>query len=158
MAQSSRPMVAREGRTNQRYGANGERLVAGIVPLTADKNYVLLIGSTRRGGWVLPKGGWELDEASPQEAATREAWEEGGIVCKVNYDLGMVEEKRKPQQMSAEAPRASYHFFEATIERLEAQWPEMQRARQYMSFAQASAALADRPELLDALQRSTMIR
>ena len=140
------------------YSASGERLVTGIVPLSADKYYVLLIGSSRRGDWVLPKGGWELDEDTAQDAAVREAWEEGGLICRVTYDLGMIPEYRQPQQITTDAPRAAYHFFEGTVEKLEDRWPEMHRRRQWMTFAQAEVALADRPELLDALRRSTMRR
>lgn len=172
------PMQSRTGRTNQRtcpptspragtltltlfpgYGAQGERLVAGIVPLSSDKYYVLLIQSTRRGGWVLPKGGWETDEATAQDAAKREAWEEAGIIVKVNYDLGLVPERRRPDQLTAQAPKASYHFFEATVEKQEAQWPEMhKRSRQWFTYQQARQALTERPELLDALDRCTMHR
>ena len=129
------------------------------MPLSADKYYVLLVQSTRRGGWVLPKGGWETDESTAQEAACREAWEEAGVVVKVNYDLGIIPEKRKADQISTTAPKASYHFFEAIVERQEAQWPEMnKRARTWMTFKQAEQALAERPELLDALKKCTMHR
>lgn len=141
------------------YGSQGERLVAGVVPLSTDKYYVLLIQSTRRGGWVLPKGGWELDEATAQDAAKREAWEEAGIICKISYDLGMISEKRRADQLTTTAPKASYHFFEAVVEKQEAQWPEMhKRSRQWFTYTQAREALAPRPELLDALDRSTMHR
>ncbi|KAF2005122.1 hypothetical protein P154DRAFT_353379 [Amniculicola lignicola CBS 123094] len=153
------PMESRTGRTNQRYGSQGERLVAGIVPLSADKFYVLLIQSARRGGWVLPKGGWETDEATAQDAAKREAWEEAGIICKISYDLGLIPERRKADQITTQAPKASYHFFEAIVEKQETNWPEMhKRSRQWMTYTQAKAALADRPELLDALDRCTMNR
>ena len=141
------------------YGSQGERLVAGVVPLSADKYYVLLIQSTRRGGWVLPKGGWETDEATAQDAAKREAWEEAGIVCKISYDLGMISEKRKADQLTTTAPKASYHFFEAVVEKQETQWPEMhKRSMQWFTYTQAREALAPRPELLDALDRCTMHR
>jgi len=141
------------------YGPNGERLVAGIVPLSADKRQVLLISSTKRSAWVLPKGGWECDEATEQDAACREAWEEAGIVVKINYDLGTIDEKRRPDQLTAEAPKAAYRFFEATVERLEEKWPEMlKRKRMWMSYAQAAHALQDRPELLTALNRCTMVK
>lgn len=152
-------MQSRTGRVNQRYGAQGERLVAGVVPLSTDKYYVLLIQSTRRGGWVLPKGGWELDEPTIQDAAKREAWEEAGILCNITYDLGLVPERRKPDQLTTQAPKASYHFFEATVEKQEAQWPEMhKRERHWFSYKDARQALASRPELLDALDRCTMHR
>lgn len=141
------------------YGAQGERLVAGIVPLSADKYYVLLIQSARRGGWVLPKGGWETDEATAQDAAKREAWEEAGITCKITYDLGLIPERRKAEQLSATAPRASYQFYEAVVEAQHSQWPEMnKRSRQWMTYSQATQALKDRPELLEALSRCTMHR
>ncbi|KAF1989083.1 hypothetical protein K402DRAFT_327504 [Aulographum hederae CBS 113979] len=159
MASSSRSMQSRVGRDNQRYGTQGERLVAGVVPLSDDKFYVLLIQSTRRGGWVLPKGGWETDEATAQDAAVREAWEEAGIICRVTYDLGEIPEYRKASQLSATAPKAKYHFYEATVERMESQWPEAhKRSRQWFNYKDASVALADRPELLEALNRCTMHR
>jgi len=158
MAQQ-RGMISRTGRDKQRYGSQGERLVAGIVPLSEDKYYVLLIQSTNRSHWVLPKGGWETDEATAQEAAQREAWEEAGIVCNIKYDLGVISEQRSAAQLTAQAPKASYHFFEGIVERQEAQWPEMhKRTRTWMTFKQAETALKDRPELLEALRRCTMNR
>src|ERR1700712_2450262 len=75
------------------YSESGDRLVAGVVPLNEAKTHVLLIQSTRRNAWVLPKGGWENDEECT-EAAQREAWEEAGIVCTVDYDLGQITETR----------------------------------------------------------------
>lgn len=141
------------------YGAQGERLVAGVVPLSVDRTKVLLIQSTRRGGWVIPKGGWEMDEGTAQDAACREAWEEAGIICRVQYDLGMIPESRDPSQTTAEAPKALYQFFEVTVEKEEAEWPEMhKRARQWLSYAEAATALKNRPELLEALNRSTILR
>jgi diphosphoinositol-polyphosphate diphosphatase len=128
------------------------------VPLSEDKYYVLLVQSTRRGHWVIPKGGWETDE-TVEEAAKREAWEEAGIVCKINYDLGIIVDQRRSDQLTSQAPKASYHFYEATVEKQEAQWPEMnKRTRMWMTFSQAEAALKDRPELLEALKRCTMHR
>jgi diphosphoinositol-polyphosphate diphosphatase len=85
------------------------------VPLSNDRKSVLLIQSMRRGGWVLPKGGWEVDE-TVQEAACREAWEEAGAVCKIHSDLGKIPEKRKPDQLTEKAPKAAYHFFEAVVD------------------------------------------
>jgi len=87
------------------------------------------------------------------------AWEEAGIIVKITYDLGLIPERRRPDQLTAQAPKAAYHFFEGTVEKQESQWPEMhKRTRQWMSFSQATQALADRPELLDALNRCTMHR
>lgn len=138
------------------YNAKGERLVAGVVPLSKDKYYVLLIQSTRRKGWVLPKGGWETDEECIQ-AAEREAWEEAGITINVDYDLGDIPETRAPKAGAKD--KCLYHFYEATVLGTEDVWPEAhKRERQWMTYAQAYEALATRPELLEALNRCTMNR
>lgn len=133
--------------------------MAGVVPLSADKSKVLLIQSTRRTGWVLPKGGWETDESTAQEAAKREAWEEAGVVCSIQRDLGIIPEMRPAHQLSSAAPKASYQFYEVSVEKEESQWPEMhKRGRQWMGYTQAKQALATRPELLEALDRSSIKR
>ncbi|KAH8175490.1 NUDIX domain-containing protein [Sarocladium implicatum] len=153
---SSRSMQSRTGRNKQRYDSKGERLVAGVVALTADLNYVLLTQSTRRKGWVLPKGGWETDETCP-EAAAREAWEEAGIAVQIDYDLGQIDEKR--QSKSAAKERASYNFYQATVTAEYDEWPEQdKRNRQWFTFTGAWEALDGRPELQEALNRSTMNR
>jgi diphosphoinositol-polyphosphate diphosphatase len=145
------------------YNAKGERLVAGVVPLTADKQFVMLIQSTRRKGWVLPKGGWEIDEECT-EAAAREAWEEAGILIQIDYDLGDINETRPPKKKSSsskdkESHKSLYRFYEATVTSEEAEWPEKdKRVRSWMTYVQAKEALKDRPELQTALDRSTMKR
>lgn len=130
--------------------------MAGVVPLTEDKRYVLMIQSTRRKGWVLPKGGWELDEECT-EAAEREAWEEAGIFIQIDFDLGEIPETRPPKNGSKD--KCLYRFYEVTVTRQEDQWPEAhKRERQWMTYSQAKDALAARPELLEALNRCTMHR
>lgn len=141
------------------YGVNGERLVAGVVPLSPDNTKVLLIQSARRGGWVLPKGGWELDEETAHQAACREAWEEAGVVCTVLKDLGMIPDMRDKSVINAKGHKVLYQFFEVRVDREETQWPESsKRKRQWLPYSQAATALATRPELLDALNRSTIKR
>jgi len=150
-------MQAREGRSKQRYGDLGERLVAGVVPLSQDRTKVLIIQSTKRKGWVLPKGGWETDERLAIDAAIREAWEEAGIVCRVNRDLGIIREVSRPPG-GGRTP-VLYHFFEVVVDKEEERWPEMEkRARLWVSYAQAEMALRERPELLEALRRSSVVR
>lgn len=125
------------------------------MPLSPDLKYVLLIQSTRRKGWVLPKGGWETDEAC-QEAAVREAWEEAGITIQVDYDLGVIEELRPPKLSK---DQSQYYFFQATVNSQYETWPEShKRERQWFTFSQAMEALSTRPELQEALNRSTIRR
>lgn len=122
----------------------------------------MLIQSSARKGWVLPKGGWETDEATQAEAACREAWEEAGIESKVEKDLGEIEEKRTEAQIrkyGAHAPRAAYRFYEVKVKEEKSNWPEKhKRDRQWMSYAKAKDSLRDRPELLEALERSSIKR
>ena len=133
--------------------------MAGVVPLSADKTQVLLIQSTRRGGWVLPKGGWELDEETASEAARREAWEEAGVICTVEADLGHIKDSRSTSQLTKDAPKASYQFFECIVKEEKPEWPEMsKRSREWFGYAQACQALAGRPELLEALKKSSIKR
>lgn len=126
---------------------------------------MMMIQSTRRKGWVLPKGGWETDEEC-HEAAAREAWEEAGIMVQIDYDLGDIRETspRKKQHSSPskdkkDKERALYRFYEVTVTSEEADWPEREkRERKWFTFAEASELLKERPELHTALERSTMKR
>lgn len=141
------------------YGEKGERLVAGVVPLSSDKSKVLLIQSSSQKGWVLPKGGWEKDEATPAKAAAREAWEEAGILVKDMKALGAILDKRPTSATTNNAPKAHYQFFEATVTEERDEWPEKaKRQRKWFTFAEATAHLEKRPELTEALNRSTCKR
>lgn len=135
--------------------------MAGVVPLSSDLQYVLLIQSDRRKGWVLPKGGWESDEECA-EAAAREAWEEAGIIIQIDYDLGDIIESRPPKSSSKSSKKrdkALYRFYQATVLSEETEWPEKnKRERRWMTFIDAWEALKERPELQEALNRSGMKR
>ena len=120
---------------------------------------MLLIESTRRGGWVLPKGGWETDEATAQDAAKREAWEEAGVIVSIARGLGTIPDRRPPAELTKHAPRALFHFFEAQVDREENEWPEKhKRGRKWMKYAEAQEALKARPELAEALERSSLVK
>lgn len=106
---------------------------------------------------MLPKGGWEIDEECT-EAAEREAWEEAGIVIRIDYDLGEIVETRPPKpSKEKDNSKAVFRFFQATVVREETDWPEKhKRERQWMTYRQARDALSNRPELQEALERSTI--
>jgi len=87
------PLPAREGRENQRYSDNGERLVAGCIPVRCDPARpgpagvrVLLVNSRGGKGLVFPKGGWETDE-DMHAAAKRETVEEAGVRGKLEEPM-----------------------------------------------------------------------
>lgn len=69
-------MQARVGRALQRYEGD-VRLTCGVIPFFEGR--VVLVSSQSSGRWILPKGGWELDEEA-NEAAAREAFEEAGVL------------------------------------------------------------------------------
>lgn len=121
-----------------------------------------MIQSSSRKGWVLPKGGWETDEKTQEDAACREAWEEAGIECKIEKDLGKIDEKRTESAIKKDgtkAPRASYRFYEVSVKQELDSWPEQhKRTRKWMSFQSAQEQLKDRPELLEALERSSIYK
>lgn len=137
------------------YNTKGVRLVAGVVPLSPDLEYVLMIQSTRRKGWVLPKGGWESDETC-EEAATREAWEEAGVTVNIGLDLGIIEEQRA---LKMSKNQSEYHFFQGIVQSQHEEWPERhKRERHWFTFRQAWEELKTRPELQEALDRSSIKR
>lgn len=158
-------MEARVGRGNQRYAQDGSnaRLVAGVVAVSADKKKVLVVESTnRKNHYVLPKGGYEMDEPTPECAATREAWEEAGIKGKITTDLGVIRDPAgKKKDGRKPRPPTIYYFFEFTVETEEEKWPEMhKRKRRWMTYADAADCFAQmqRPELKEALDRSSVSR
>ncbi|TGZ81359.1 hypothetical protein EX30DRAFT_371378 [Ascodesmis nigricans] len=163
MSTQVRSMEARVGRVKQRYAADGSRLVAGVVAVSLDKRKVLVVESTNRANhWVLPKGGYETDEASPESAAEREAWEEAGIIGRITRSLGEIRDIRPPSVIkSSKNPKALYYFFEFCVEKEEPEWPEMhKRRRKWLTYDEAKKCFKtmNRPELLEALERSSVTR
>lgn len=175
-------MEARTGRTKQRYATDGSRLVCGVVAVSKDKRKILVVESTqRKNHWVLPKGGFETDEATPEDAALREAWEEAGITGRITRALGEIPDPRinasisnnvnianpTPPASATTSPTKSlpnkslFMFFEVDVEREEARWPEMQkRMRRWLTFDEATKCFQQmgRPELLEAVKRSSVLR
>jgi 8-oxo-dGTP pyrophosphatase MutT (NUDIX family) len=49
---------------------------------------VLLVTSRETGRWIIPKG-WPMPDATPGEAAAREAWEEAGVRGELGEGLGL---------------------------------------------------------------------
>ena len=65
---------SRQGRSLQRWLVHSQtdelvRQVAGTVPITRDGR-IVLVSASRKSEWILPKGGWDADEASHPVAAT----------------------------------------------------------------------------------------
>ncbi|KAF0374119.1 polyphosphatase DDP1 [Gigaspora margarita] len=134
-------MEARTGREKQVYKKGSIRQVAGCVPVNKTTKKILLITPRRekKGGWMLPKGGWENDE-SEQEAAIRETYEEAGARGKVTSLIGVWDHKDINKKTGL--PKATFSFFEMEVEKLEDKWPEMdERDRQWFAYDDALKAL-----------------
>eukprot|EP00968_Pinguiococcus_pyrenoidosus_P007096 scaffold470_cov257-Pinguiococcus_pyrenoidosus.AAC.11 len=151
------PTEARTGRTRQRYAADAEggnvRLCCGCVPVVlsegGEKRVILI--SSRKKNWTLPKGGWEKDETA-MEAALRETFEEAGVVgdivdetplCAINYES------------CKNASCCRVHFYAMLVTDVLSHWPEEdQRNRIVVSLPEARQ-LISKPwmhEALDAVE------
>lgn len=75
--------ISRNGRMSQRWYTDPQnqrvyRMVTGCVPIV-EGGKILFVSASRKPEWILPKGGWESDEAM-EESAIRESFEEAGVV------------------------------------------------------------------------------
>jgi 8-oxo-dGTP pyrophosphatase MutT (NUDIX family) len=75
--------ISRNGRQTQRWHTDPAsqrvyRMVTGCVPIV-EGGRVLFVSASRKAEWILPKGGWEKDEAM-EESAIRECFEEAGVL------------------------------------------------------------------------------
>jgi diphosphoinositol-polyphosphate diphosphatase len=69
-------------RTHQRYEDDTKtvRLCVGAIPIDFSRGLICLINNIEKekGGFLIPKGGWEMGETSV-EGAKREVLEEAGV-------------------------------------------------------------------------------
>lgn len=98
--------TSRQGRATQRWMTDPEtnepiRLVTGCVPILRGGK-ILFVSASRKAEWILPKGGWELDERM-EESAVRETFEEAGVLGTLGPKLSMVQyETRKAKKRRME--------------------------------------------------------
>jgi diphosphoinositol-polyphosphate diphosphatase len=98
--------TSRQGRSSQRWLTDSDsnetiRLVTGSVPILRGGK-ILFVSASRKPEWILPKGGWELDE-SLEESAIRESFEEAGVLGVLGPKLTEVQyETRKGKKRRIE--------------------------------------------------------
>lgn len=113
---------------------------------TGDHQQVLLVTSRGTGRWIIPKG-WPVRGLASSQAALQEAWEEAGVKGAVagsdpigSYDYNKTTESGLPLPIET-------LVYPVAVNRLEADFPEVeQRKRQWVSPNEA-ANLVDEPEL-----------
>lgn len=112
--------------------ANGSGKIAvqsGVLPIAGDM--IVLITTRSSGRWIIPKGYVEKG-MSPAESAAKEAWEEGGIVGKVESKPIGTYVYRRPSGMY------SVKVYPLEVESLLERWDEMHlRQRRVVSPAEA---------------------
>ncbi|XP_059448485.1 nudix hydrolase 17, mitochondrial-like [Corylus avellana] len=136
-------LVSRTGRELQRYNNLGCRQVVGCIPYRyksngCDENMsneleVLVISSQKGQGLTFPKGGWELDESTMEEAASRESLEEAGVLGSIECELGKWSFISKRHGTCYEG-----HMFPLLVKEQLDPWPEKNvRRRLWMTAAEA---------------------
>ena len=103
---------SRQGRSLQRWLVHSPteslvREVAGSIPITSDGR-IVLVSASRKNEWILPKGGWDSD-ATKEECAVRETYEEAGLLGKlgsclapIDYESGKSKKRRLQHATSSE--------------------------------------------------------
>lgn len=114
--------TSRNGREYQRFSMDTTtgrlfRLTTGCVPIMASGK-ILLVSSSRKQEWILPKGGWESDETC-EASAMRESFEEGGLLGTIGPKLTDVEyetRKAKKRRFESDAAKKTIEASRAIID------------------------------------------
>ncbi|CAO3577712.1 unnamed protein product [Absidia cylindrospora] len=97
----------------------------------SDQEKILINHFLQNDHWVLPKGGWEVNESQAQ-AALRETWEEAGIKGRITRPLGVFEEVNKRQV------KAHHWIYEMEIDEVYKKFPEKKkRERRWYTYDEA---------------------
>ena len=119
--------------------------------LVHDKIEVLVITSRRSQNWILPKG-WPMDGKTPAECAMQEAWEEAGVIGRVNTKcLGLYSYNKDlgPEQGSVPCVAMVYGV---RVKSLANKFPEAgQRKRKWLRPQRAADRVSE-PELAQLLR------
>lgn len=123
------------------------RVQVGALPLrqAADGSIeILLVTSRETQRWVVPKG-WPVKSMKDHDAAAREAYEEAGVVGKVEKKSSgsYTYWKRLPDHFTL----CDVKLYKLMVERQLATWPEQGQRRQQWFKPADAADLVDEPEL-----------
>ena len=117
----------------------------GVIPVrqSADGGLeVLLITSRDTGRWVVPRGN-PIAGRTPAESAGQEAFEEAGIVGRIESDAIGLYSYEKRRRLRGPMP-ASVHLFRMMVEEEREEWPEKgQRQRRWFAPDEAAAAVQE---------------
>jgi 8-oxo-dGTP pyrophosphatase MutT (NUDIX family) len=112
---------------------------AGVIPyrFTGARVEVMLITSSRRGRWIIPKGNIEPG-TSAVLSAREEAWEEGGVTGTISeIPAGLVQYRKQGRLLTA-----VIYFLRVGV--VHDSWPEQgKRLRKWLSPAEAAEAIRE---------------
>ncbi|KAI8996797.1 NUDIX hydrolase domain-like protein [Pilobolus umbonatus] len=142
---------ARHGHGKDMTDIHNIRQVAGCLPIDPVSRRFLLISSSKNpDAWVIPKGGWEVDETQ-EHAALRETWEEAGLKGKITGQLGVFVERYRKKI------RAHHWIFEMEISEIVKKYPERKkRDRRWFTYEEALVATQNNNYIQEAIKLSSI--
>lgn len=110
------------------------------------KPQIILVTSRETGRWVIPKG-WPMRNRKDHDAAAIEAYEEAGVVGKVDKKSLGTFDYIKVMPKGRDDVKCRVAVYVLNVEKLLPKWPESkQRTRDFCSPVEA-AGRVDEPEL-----------
>jgi 8-oxo-dGTP pyrophosphatase MutT (NUDIX family) len=106
---------------------------------------VMLITSRETQRWIIPKG-WAEAGLAPQDAAEREAHEEGGLVGRIG-DRSIGTYHYDKRLLDGSSVRCSVEVFALEVDRQLKSWPERQERNTRWFKLKEAADAVDEPEL-----------
>ncbi|KAG2201649.1 hypothetical protein INT47_003875 [Mucor saturninus] len=142
---------ARHGHGKDVIDSHNIRQVAGCLPIDPAGKRILLISSSKNPEhWVIPKGGWEIDETQ-EHAALRETWEEAGLKGRIIRRLGIFVERANKRI------KAHHWIFEMEIDEIAKKYPERQkRDRRWFTYDEALLATQNNEYIQEAIRVSSL--
>ncbi|KAK0223418.1 hypothetical protein IW262DRAFT_825357 [Armillaria fumosa] len=140
-------------------GRSTPRIVCCAIPIARAAGKVLVVTSRKRpDNWVLPKGGWESTDVKLENAALREALEEGRAPFVLSASpLAGVRGTITRFVITIPTPSATYHFYELDVNALDQDWLERnERRREWVDYAEAVRRLEWKAELSQGLKLSSL--
>jgi 8-oxo-dGTP pyrophosphatase MutT (NUDIX family) len=136
---------------------SGATTQVAAIPLrwTSGRPEVLLITTRGTGRWTVPKG-WPMADSIAGECAAREAFEEAGVIGRVEpYSLGMFEywKQSKQGRIILQVTAFALH-----VDRILQDWPEREERRRTWFSPEVAAKLAANDQLGVLIKAATQVR
>jgi 8-oxo-dGTP pyrophosphatase MutT (NUDIX family) len=112
---------------------------------------VMLVTSRETRRWVIPKG-WPVNKLSPSAAAALEAFEEAGVIGKIEQTPHCSFQYRKKLSQKKSVVCTVHAFLFEVKEEL-ADWPEREMRDRRWFTPEEAALLVSEPELRNAITR-----